>query len=159
MAKLTDKQKRFCLEYIIDCNATQAAIRAGYSEKTAEQTASRMLSNVKVSEYIQELMESKNDELIASGDEVLETLTRIMRREEKETVVVVCKERKSFHAENGKKVIEEKEVPQLVVIPTKVSDVNRAAELLGKRYQLYTDKISHEGIPPITFVGGDSVAD
>ena len=49
---LTDKQKRFCEEYLIDLNATQAAIRAGYSTKTAEQTASRLLRNVKVQEYI-----------------------------------------------------------------------------------------------------------
>lgn len=49
---LTDKQKRFCDEYLIDLNATQAAIRAGYSPKTAEQTASRLLRNVKVQEYI-----------------------------------------------------------------------------------------------------------
>ena len=49
---LTDKQKRFCEEYLIDLNATQAAIRAGYSPKTAEQTASRLLRNVKVQEYI-----------------------------------------------------------------------------------------------------------
>ena len=49
---LTPKQKRFCEEYLIDLNATQAAIRAGYSLKTAEQTASRLLRNVKVQEYI-----------------------------------------------------------------------------------------------------------
>ena len=49
---VTDKQKRFCEEYLIDLNATQAAIRAGYSPKTAEQTASRLLRNVKVQEYI-----------------------------------------------------------------------------------------------------------
>ena len=49
---LTDKQKRFCEEYLIDLNATQAAIRAGYSPKTAEQTASRLLRNVNVQEYI-----------------------------------------------------------------------------------------------------------
>lgn len=49
---LTPKQKRFCEEYLIDLNATQAAIRAGYSPKTAEQTASRLLRNVKVQEYI-----------------------------------------------------------------------------------------------------------
>lgn len=49
---LTAKQKRFCDEYLIDLNATQAAIRAGYSPKTAEQTASRLLRNVKVQEYI-----------------------------------------------------------------------------------------------------------
>nr|DAR32910.1 MAG TPA: Terminase small subunit [Caudoviricetes sp.] len=58
-----------------------------------------------------------------------------------DTVVVTCKERSSGYDENGKKVIIEKEVPQLVRVPTKVSDLNKAAELLGKRYGLYTDKV------------------
>ena len=52
MAKLTEKQKRFVEEYLIDLNATQAAIRAGYSPNTAEQAASRMLSFVKVQDAI-----------------------------------------------------------------------------------------------------------
>lgn len=52
MAELSEKQKRFVLEYLIDLNATQAAIRAGYSEKTAQEQGSRLLSNVMVSEAI-----------------------------------------------------------------------------------------------------------
>ena len=56
-------------------------------------------------------------------------------------MVVTCKERSSRYDENGKKVIIEKEVPQLVRVPTKVSDLNKAAELLGKRYALFTDKV------------------
>ncbi len=79
--------------------------------------------------------------MIAKQDEVLQTLTRVLRRQEPDTVVVTCKERRSGYDENGKKVIVEKEVPQLVQVPTRVSDLNKAAELLGKRYGLYTDKI------------------
>ena len=56
-------------------------------------------------------------------------------------MVVTCKERSSGYDKNGKKVIIEKEVPQLVQVPTKVSDLNKAAELLGKRYALFTDKV------------------
>ncbi len=52
MAELSEKQKRFVFEYLIDLNATQAAIRAGYSEKTAQEQGSRLLSNVMVSEAI-----------------------------------------------------------------------------------------------------------
>ena len=55
MDKLSDKQIRFCEEYLIDLNATQAAIRTGYSKKTAKEQASRLLTNVNVSEYIAEL--------------------------------------------------------------------------------------------------------
>ena len=71
----------------------------------------------------------------------MQTLTRVLRRQEMDTVVVTCKERRSGYDEKGKKVITEKEVPQLVQVPTKVSDLNKAAELLGKRYALFTDKV------------------
>lgn len=138
---LTEKQKRFCDEYLVDLNATQAAIRAGYSEKTAAQTAARLLTNVNVQEYIKKRMAEKEDALIAKQDEVLQTLTRVLRRQEMDTVVVTCKERSSGYDENGKKVIVEKEIPRVVQIPTRVNDLNKAAELLGKRYGLYTEKI------------------
>lgn len=141
---MTEKQKRFCDEYVISLNATQAAIKAGYSEKNARNIASENLAKPNIQEYIKNRMAEKEDELIASQDEVLETLTRILRREEKETVVVTCKERKSYYDNKGKKVTEEKESPVLVEIPTKISDVNKAAELLGKRYALYTDKLDQQ---------------
>lgn len=141
MAKLTLKQQRFCDEYLIDLNATQAAIRAGYSEKTARQTAAENLSKPCIREYIDKRLAEKEAELIADQDEVLQTLTRVLRRQEMDTVVVTCKERSSGYDKNGKKVIIEKEVPQLVQVPTKVSDLNKAAELLGKRYALFTDKV------------------
>lgn len=144
MGKLTARQKRFCDEYLIDLNATQAAIRAGYSKKTANEQAAQNLAKLSIQEYIRERMEEKDDELIAKQDEVLQTLTRILRRQEKEVVVVTCKERTSGYDENGKKVITEREVPQLVEIPTQIKDVNRAAELLGKRYGLYTDKVDQQ---------------
>lgn len=59
MRKLNDKQKRFAREYVIDLNATRAAIRAGYSEKTAKSQGQRLLTNVDVSEFIKELMDQK----------------------------------------------------------------------------------------------------
>lgn len=138
---LTEKQKRFCDEYLVDLNATQAAIRAGYSKKTAKQIAQQNLTKLDIQEYIKKRMAEKEDALIAKQDEVLQTLTRVLRRQEMDTVVVTCKERSSRYDENGKKVIVEKEVPRVVQIPTRVNDLNKAAELLGKRYGLYTEKI------------------
>ena len=138
---LTEKQKRFCDEYLVDLNGTQAAIRAGYSEKTAKQIAQQNLTKLDIQEYIKKRMAEKEDALIAKQDEVLQTLTRVLRRQEMDTVVVSCKERSSGYDENGKKVIVEKEVPRVVQIPTRVNDLNKAAELLGKRYGLYTEKI------------------
>ena len=138
---MTEKQKRFCDEYLIDLNATQAAIRAGYSPNGINKRVSRMMANDGIQEYIKKRLAEKEDALIAKQDEVLQTLTRVLRRQEMDTVVVTCKERRSGYDENGKKVIVEKEVPQLVQVPTRVSDLNKAAELLGKRYGLYTAKV------------------
>ena len=138
---MTDAQKRFCDEYLIDLNATQAAIRSGYSAKTAKQIGQQNLTKLDIQEYINKRLAEKEAELIADQDEILRTLTRVLRRQEMDTVVVTCKERSSKYDEKGKKVTIEKEVPQLVQVPTKVSDLNKAAELLGKRYALFTDKV------------------
>ena len=141
---MTEKQKRFCDEYLIDCNATRA-YREAYpnckKNSSADAAARKLLGNTRIREYIEKRLAEKEDALIAKQDEVLQTLTRVLRRQEPDTVVVTCKERRSGYDENGKKVIVEKEVPQLVQVPTRVSDLNKAAELLGKRYGLYTDKI------------------
>ena len=134
---MTEKQKRFCDEYLIDLNATQAAIRSGYSAKTAKQIGQQNLTKLDIQEYINKRLAEKEAELIADQDEILRTLTRVLRRQEMDTVVVTCKERSSKYDEKGKKVTIEKEVPQLVQVPTKVSDLNKAAELLGKRYALF----------------------
>lgn len=77
MAKLNDRQMRFVDEYIIDLNATQAAIRAGYSEKTAEQTASRLLRNVKVQEYIEKRKKDRIERTEITQDAVLKELVAI----------------------------------------------------------------------------------
>lgn len=138
---MTEKQKRFCDEYLIDLNATQAAIRSGYSAKTAKQIGQQNLTKLDIQEYINKRLAEKEAELIADQDEILRTLTRVLRRQEMDTVVVTCKERSGKYDEKGKKVTIEKEVPQLVQVPTKVSDLNKAAELLGKRYALFTDKV------------------
>lgn len=161
--KLTPKQQRFCDEYLIDLNATQAAIRAGYSKNTANEQAARMLAKVSIKEYLKERMAEKESELIASQDEVLRYLTSVMRREYAEHIVVTVSEKKSFYEPdvNGtmRKVTEEKEEPQIVEIPAKLSDANKAAELLGKRYGLYTDKVDVDGAIPVVISGADDLED
>ena len=149
---LNDKQKRFCDEYLIDMNATQAAIRAGYSEKTAGAQAARLLKNVNAQKYMEERMKEKEKDLIASQDEVLQTLTRVLRRQEKEYVVSSEKVSRTYYDENGKKCTETTETPVVVDVPTRVSDLNKAAELIGRRYQLYTDKVQVEGNMPVMIV-------
>lgn len=76
---LTDKQKRFCDEYLIDLNATQAAIRAGYSPKGMNKRVTRLMANEGIQSYIKERMDEKDKTLIAEQDEVLEYITSVMR--------------------------------------------------------------------------------
>ena len=77
MAKLTDKQELFAREYLKDLNATQAAIRAGYSVKTAQEQASRLLSNVMVQSHISELKAERNEEVGIDATYVLRRLVEI----------------------------------------------------------------------------------
>lgn len=125
MGKMTAKQKRFCDEYLLDLNATQAAIRAGYSEKNARNIASENLAKPNIKEYIDARMAEKENELIADQDEVLKYLTSVMRGKSVSNVL----------ARNEKGADEVKEKP-----PDEKERL-KAAELLGKRYGLYTDKI------------------
>lgn len=160
---LTAKQQRFCDEYLIDLNATQAAIRAGYSEKTAAVIAAENLRKPYIAEYIEKRMAEKEDALIAKQDEVLKYLTSVMRRELPEHVVVTLAEEKSYYAqdEDGKmrKRTEKKEFPEVVKIPPRLSDANKAAELLGKRYGIYTEKVDVAGAVPVVITGDDGLAD
>lgn len=71
MADLSPKQRMFCQEYIIDLNQTQAAIRAGYSPKTANEQASRLLANVNIKEYVQSLMDERIERTEITADYVL----------------------------------------------------------------------------------------
>jgi phage terminase small subunit len=114
---MNEKQKMFADYYIETLNATEAAKRAGYSEKTAEVQGSRLLSNVNVKNYIQERLNSKDNDRIASQDEILEYLTDVMRGNVKDQLG----------------------------LETPVKDRNKAAELLAKRYGLLTENVNLSG--------------
>ena len=86
--KLTEKQKRFADEYIKSGNATQAAIKAGYSQKYANTNVSKLLQNTTIKSYIDERMEVIASNRIMTAKEAVELLTGIGRGEVKETVVV-----------------------------------------------------------------------
>lgn len=132
MAKMTAKQQRFCDEYLIDLNATQAAIRSGYSEKTANRIATENLSKPVIKEYIAARMAEKDDELIADQNEVLKYLTSVMRGESQAEVVVV-------ESVGGFKT----EARAMQKAPDEKERL-KAAELLGKRYGLYTEKVEQQ---------------
>ncbi len=148
MAKMTAKQQRFCDEYLIDLNATQAAIRAGYSEKTAAVIATENLRKPNIRDYIEKRMAEKEESLIAKQDEVMKYLTAVMRRELSEHMVVTVSEEKSYYEpdSNGtmRKRTEKRETPEIVEIPARLADANKAAELLGKAYTLFTDRVEQD---------------
>lgn len=132
MAKLTAKQQRFCDEYLIDLNATQAAIRAGYSKKTANRIGTENLSKLVIREYIENRMADKEAALIANQDEVLKYLTSVLRGQSKSTEIVI--EGLGDGSTKARKM--EKEPSE--------KDKLKAAELLGKRYGLYTEKVEEK---------------
>lgn len=156
LSGLPEKQQRFVDEYIISLNATEAAIRAGYSERTARSQGQRLLTKVDIQRLLQEKMAALQKDTIATQDEILEHLTRVMRRQEPEYTVVTLKTKKDVWKpdENGtmRKQVVEKEEEKIVPIPTRVSDTNKAAELLGKRYAMWTDKAQNTNFTAVTIV-------
>lgn len=165
---LTDKQKRFCEEYLIDLNATQAAIRAGYSPKTAEQTASRLLRNVKVQEYIAKRQKELSRSTHITQERVIKELALIAFSNNADYARVVEKKMQTevdgmlvdVLGEDGKPImyrtvepvltdeLTEEQKRALAVIKkgrdgleVKSFDKVRALELLGKHLGIFTEKI------------------
>ena len=145
---MTEKQKRFADEYIIDLNATRA-YREVYqnckTDKAAATNGGKLLRNAEIQSYIAEKSKEIHREKIADAKEVMEYLTSVMRREKSESVVVTLIEEQTKYV-TGKDGIArrqsiKKETPQIVDIPARLSDANKAAELLGKRFQLFKEGI------------------
>ena len=80
MSELEEKQKMFCKEYLVDFNGTQAAIRAGYSKKTANEQASRLLAKVNVQTYLKHLIEKRNERTKITQDEVIADIIKVKDR-------------------------------------------------------------------------------
>lgn len=145
--KMTNKQKRFCDEYLIDMNATQSAIRAGYSPKTAKVIGNENLSKPYLKAYIEKRLKEKEDNLIATQDEVLRYLTSVMRGESESEIVVVegC----------GDGVSEAK---RMLKAPDERERL-KASELLAKRYGILSDKVKLDGVVPVVIGGSDDLED
>jgi len=147
LLELTEKQKRFCDEYLIDLNATQAAIRAGYSTKTAKSIGQENLTKPYLKTYIDERLKKLENERIAKADEVLRYLTSIMRGEEQEEIVVV--------ESDGDGMSSARKMNKSIGAKERI----KAAELLGKRYGIFTDKVSVDTAIPVVIKGEDSLVD
>lgn len=134
---MTEKQKIFADEYLIDLNATRA-YRAAYpnckKNSSADAAARKLLGNTRIQQYINERLEELQSKRVANVQEVMEHLTAVLRGEIREETVVVegigdgCSEAR----------IIEKQVA--------ARDRLKAAELLGKRYSLFTEKVEISGL-------------
>ena len=139
--KLTEKQKRFADYYIETGNATESARRAGYKGKNLNNVASENLAKVGVKSYIDEKLKVLENERTASAKEVLEFLTKSMRGELDEEVVVV--------EGTGDGTSEARKIKKQIGLRERI----KSAELLGKRFRLFTDKVEVEGVVPVMIVG------
>ena len=139
---LTDKQKLFYKEYLVDSNATQAAKRAGYSEKTAYSQGQRLLKNVEGQKYLKELMDAKESALVADQDEVLKYLTSVLRGQSVAHVLA----RDDIGAD------------RVIKKPPDEKERLKAAELLGKRYSLFKDNMKLD-VTPVVIGGDDGLED
>ena len=125
---MTKKQKRFVDEYLIDLNATQAAVRAGYSPNTAYSIGAENLKKPEIQNAIDERLEQLKSEKTADAQEVIEYLTSVMRGESEGEELI-----NEFVGDGCSKPTTVKKAPS-------EKDRLRAAELLGKRYGIFTEK-------------------
>lgn len=157
MAKLTKKQELFCKEYLVDLNATQAAIRAGYSQKTAQQTGSENLLKPVLAKHIQTLFDARAEKVELNSEYVIKRLQSI---DEMDVIDILDDElnikpisqwpktwRISISGIDLTEISgsnkEEKTISLLKKIkwPDKVKNL----ELLGRHFKLFTDKFELEG--------------
>lgn len=143
MKRLSIKQENFCIEYVRSGNATEAYKKAGYSVKNdnvASANARKLLDNHKVKNRIKELMEEMRAPKIAEATEVLEYLTSVMRGESVSHEIVV------------EGIGEGCSAARIMEKPPSEKERTKAAELLGKRYSLFSDNVNVAGSVPVTIV-------
>lgn len=130
---MTPRQEKFCVEYLIDLNATQAAIRAGYSRRTADRIANQNLRKLEIQSRIKKMRDEYYDKTIMSAKEVEYLLSKAGRGELKEEVVVVEGVGDGF---SESKIIKKR---------LSAKDRIKALELMGKRHHLFEDQNSKTG--------------
>lgn len=166
MAKLTNKQQRFVDEYLIDLNATQAAIRAGYSVATAREIGSENLSKPDIQEAVAKEMAERSKRIGINQDRVVQELARMafvkitdiadrngLIKESATEDDLACIESikvKRSKTDNGS-LSEEREV--------KIASKVKALELLGKHLGMWNDKINMNVTLPVVITGEDELAD
>lgn len=127
--KLTLKQEKFIESYMISGNATQAAIEAGYSKKTARQVGTENLSKPAIFSELEKRTTALQNEKVDTQQDIVEFLSAVRRGEVKEVIVTP----------GGQKV----------EVPAKISDRVKSAELLGKRYAMWTENHNITSVAPV----------
>lgn len=162
---LTVKQRMFVEEYLIDLNATQAAIRAGYSAKTADQQGSRMLANVKVQQAIAERMAERSKRTGVNQDRVVLELAKIAFVNMTDVVDSNGRIKEGASAddlsciESIKYKESDNEFGGSVEREVKIASKLKALELLGKHLGMWNDKLDVNVAAPIVISGADALED
>lgn len=147
MAELSNKKhERFCTEYVKDTNGKQAAIRAGYAERSAEMQASRLLRNDKVKQRVAELREAYFNENIMTAQQVEYELTRIALGLSNEKHVVIEGTGDGYSE------------ARIIDKPPDEKSRLKALELMAKRHRILSGDTTID-IKPVIIVGGDDIAD
>tara|TARA_R110002049_G_scaffold295234_3_gene482433 strand:- start:148 stop:657 length:510 start_codon:yes stop_codon:yes gene_type:complete len=135
---LSEKQKLFCREYILDLNASQAAIRAGYSSKCAKEQGYRLLTYAHIQEELAELMKSREARLEITADFVLQTIVNTIQR---------CSQSQPVYDRTGNQMygIDPHTGEERPLFKFDGTSVLRGAELLGRHLRLFSDRIEHAG--------------
>lgn len=137
MSKLTAKQQAFVDEYLIDLNATQAAIRAGYSEKTAGQIGDENLKKPEIAAAVQKAMDERSKKVGVNAEYVLNTIIDTIER---------CKQAVPVLDRKGDPVLVQTPLGDIAPAYTfEANAVLKGAELLGKHLKLFTDKTEVTG--------------
>lgn len=148
MGKLTAKQRRFCEEYLIDLNATQAAIRAGYSAQTANRIASENLSKPDIQSRIEKLMVERSQRTAINQDKVIQELSKIAFSNISDYLKVEDNRVEVFDTDKIKQemlavIAEIKQTDSKLSI--KLHDKLKALELLGRHLGMFKDKLEISG--------------
>jgi Phage terminase, small subunit len=129
-SKLTEKQRLFVAEYLVDLNATQAAIRAGYSQKNADKIGSQLLGKTRVAEAVAAAMDKRAAEVKVTQDYVLNNLVEVVER---------CLQRRPVMNMSGKQ-IQDKDGNHLWTF--NANGANKALESLGRHLGMFNDKLN-----------------
>lgn len=163
---LNQKQQRFCEEYMIDLNATQAAIRAGYSVKTANEQGARLLANVSVSREIERLRAIQSRRTGITADRVLQELAKIAFVDPSRVINSHDGTVRTDASPEDKAAIQGVKVKSSSSLngdsfeaEVKLHDKTRALELLGKHMGLFSDKVDLSVNKPIVISGGEALED